>query len=190
MIKKDSMHIKQYEKFEFKSQFNIYSNFGNSHFQNPISHVQFFLNDCYGYVRRAGGPIKFFANLQAPNGEWGMGFNELDLSVDIKKNLVYISELFFASNYQDIMTEEEFNIKSDEMSSLELYQSNILDSAVMSKDNFIHLLFAWDKILNQTPCFVLLYLDDKDWYDVLPFETQESMEKFIADHTENKTEGE
>ena len=177
------MHIKQYEKFKFKPQFNIYWSLGNSNFQNPISHAGRFLLNCYGYVHRAGGPIPFFASLQALNGEWGMGFNELDLSVDMDKKLVYISELSFGYNYKDIMTEEEFYIKCDEMGYLELYKNNIIQSAVMTKDNFIHLLTVWGKFFNTMPPFVLLYLDDKNWYDVLPFDSQEAMEKFITDHT-------
>ena len=181
------MQIRQYKLFEFEIQNKSYGFFGNLDYQNPITHVQFFLNDCYGYVRRAGGSIPFFASLQAPNGEWGMGFNELDLSVDMENKLVYISELFFGYNYKDIMTEEEFYIKCDEVGYLELYKKNIIESAVMTKDNFIHLLTAWEKLLQDQSPFALLYLNDKGWYDVLPFDFLEAMEKFVADHTQQET---
>jgi len=177
------MLIKQHIKFEFKLQFNVYYSFGNSYYQNPITHVQFFLNDCYGYVRRAGSPIQYFESLENKYGEWGGGLNGLDLSVDIEKKLVYISELFFGYNYEDIMTEDEFDIKCDEMGYLELYRNNIIESAVMTIENFIHLLTVWGKLLDTMSPFVLLYLDDKDWYDLLAFDSQEAMEEFVADHT-------
>jgi hypothetical protein len=57
---------------------------------------------------------------------------------------------------------------------------------MMTKDNIIHLLTIWEKIITQKSNFVLLYLDDKDWYDVLPFDTEEAMEKFLADHTQEE----
>jgi hypothetical protein len=50
----------------------------------------------------------------------------------------------------------------------------------------MHILLSWDKIWKDRSIqFILLYQDNKNWYDVLPFESQEAMEIFVADHTKN-----
>lgn len=46
-------------------------------------------------------------------------------------------------------------------------------------------MVVWNKIIEQAPPFALLYKDEKDWYDALPFESTELMEEFIAQHTKN-----
>ena len=81
------------------------------------------------------------------------------------------------------MTDDEFNIKYNNMNTLQLCQNNVIDYAVLTKDNFIHLLTKWGNLFKAKEPFVLLYLDDKGWYDVLPFDSLESMNKFAADHT-------
>jgi len=176
------MKIQQYKLFEFENKFNEYEFFGNLHYQNPITHVQMFFYYCYGYVYRAGGPMKFFESLKAANGEWGMTFEMVDLNIDIQNNLVYLGEEF--DPYEHGMTEQEFKIKYNNMNALQLCQNNIVDHAIMTKDNFIHLLTVWGKFLDTVRPFILLYLDDTGWYDLLPFDTQEAMEEFVADHTQ------
>jgi len=175
------MQIQQYKEFEFKIKRKRYGFFGDFHYQSPISHVQFFLDDCYGYVYRAGGPLPFLNSLSVPNRECGMTFEMVDLNVDMQNNLVYLGEVFDA--YEADLTDEEFNIKYNNMNALQLCQNNIVDHAIMTKDNFIHLLTVWGKFLDTVRPFILLYLDDTGWYDLLPFDTQEAMEEFVADHT-------
>ncbi len=177
---KDCMQIKQYQTFKFEAQSKEYRCLRNSHDENKITYVQFFLNDCYGYVRRYGGPIRFLASLKADNGEWGMSFNELDLNIDMEKNLVYIGEMFDPETYN--MTEQEFNSKYNNMNSVQICQNNMVDCVVMTKDNFINLLIVWGQLLETKPPFVVLYIDDNNWYDLLPFDSQETMEFFITDH--------
>jgi hypothetical protein len=72
------------------------------------------------------------------------------------------------------------------MTPLQLCQNKISKNAILSKDNFISLLTKWSDFYDVKKSFVLLYLDDKDWYDVLPFDSQETMEKFVADHTQEE----
>ena len=176
------MQIKKYKAFEFEIQRKRYGLFGNLHYQNPISHVQFFLYDCYGYVHRAGGPIQFLNSLKSQYGDWGVTFEMVDLNVDIENNLVYLGEIF--DPYEHGMTEQEFNIKYNNMNALQLCQNNIIDCAVMTKDNFVHLLTNWGKFYHIMSPFILLYLDEKNWYDVLPFDSKEAMDKFVVDHTQ------
>ena len=178
------MKIQQYKSFEFESKFNEYGFFGNLHYQNSIWYVQMFFHYCYGYVRRAGGPIQFFDSLKHEKSEWGMTFEMVDVNIDPENEYVYLGEVF--DPYEHDMTEQEFKIKYNNMTDLQLCQNNIVDCAVMTKDNFIHLLTAWEKLLNTMSPFVLLYLDDQGWYDLLPFDSKEAMENFVEDHTEQE----
>jgi len=66
---------------------------------------------------------------------------------------------------------------------IQLCHEKSLDYNIMTKDNFIYLLTQWNKIVDQLLPFALLYIDENNWYDVLPFDTQEAMEQFVADHT-------
>ncbi len=109
-----------------------------------------------------------------------MSFNELDLNIDMEKNLVYIGEMFDPETYN--MTEQEFNSKYNNMNSVQICQNNMVDCVVMTKDNFINLLIVWGQLLETKPPFVVLYIDDNNWYDLLPFDSQETMEFFITDH--------
>ena len=81
-------------------------------------------------------------------------------------------------------TTEEIENLLDEENFIELCEIGFLDYVVMTKDNFYHLLLVWDKVLDQAPPFALLYEDDKNWFDVLPFDSKEAMETFVADHTQ------
>src|SRR3989339_1560876 len=176
IIMKVYMKIKQYKLFQFKS--NRYGFIKTTYYQNPISHVEMFLHYGYGYVSRAGGPIPFLDSLHAPNGECGTTIEMVDLNVDTQNDLIYLGEVFDA--YEANMTDEEFNIKYNNMNALQLCQNNIADCAVMTKDNFVHLLNAWEKFWENKSPFILLYLDDKNWYNALPFDSQQAMEDFIA----------
>ena len=174
------MKIQQYKQFQLKN--NEYGFPGTTYYQNPISYVELFLYRSSGHIYRKGGPAAFLNSLVIrKNGECGMTFDMVDLNVDIQNNLIYLGEIFDA--YEANMTDEEFNIKYNNMNALQLCQNNITDCAVMTKDNFIHLLTVWLKFYDTMPPFVLLYLDDKNWYDLLPFDSKEIMAKFIADHT-------
>ncbi len=127
------MEIKQYKSFQFNRLNNNYQVLNYGYFESPISHVISCLESCYYYVLRYGGPVKFVLFLD----DIGIGFNELDISVDSKNDLIYTSEQFFAENYEHCMTKEEFDIKSENMTNLELYQHDFLTHAVMTKNNFI-----------------------------------------------------
>ena len=114
----------------------------------------------------------------------GMSFELVEITIDNQNNLVYFSESWY--DYKDKPTTPEVKILLEEENFIKLCKMGFLDYIVMTKDNFMHILFAWDNILNQLPPFALLYQDDKNWYDVLPFDTQESMEQFVVDHTQKK----
>jgi len=108
-------------------------------------------------------------------------FEMVEISIDYKNNQVYFSEDY--NSYRDKPTTAKIEELLEEENFIELCKIGFLDYTTMSKDNFIHLLLAWDKILDQLPPFALLYQDDNDWFDVLPFDSQETMKMFVADHT-------
>ena len=111
----------------------------------------------------------------------GMSFEFVEITIDRENDLVYFSESWY--DYKNKPTTPEIDQLLEEENFIKLCKIGFLDYIVMTKDNFIHLLLAWDNILKQLPPFALLYLDDKDWFDIMPFQTQEEMEQFVADHT-------
>ena len=134
-----------------------------------------FLLWLFGYIKR-DGILKFIEK-----NKFGMLFEEVNLDFDNENSLVYVSESYHSHDPKHAT--EEIKALLEEENFIKLCQMGFLDYNVMTKENFIHLLFAWDAILDKLPSFALLYFDDNNWYDVLPFDSQEEMEQFIADHT-------
>jgi len=108
-------------------------------------------------------------------------FELVELSIDEENNLIYLYEGNYTYDSKPKTAEIEELFEQDKF--IQLCKIGFLDYIVISKKNFINLLLAWDEILNTKPPFALLYLDDKYLYDVVPFDTQKAMEKFIVDHT-------
>jgi len=177
------MKIQQYKLFQFKTQFNRYGNVAHSYYQNPISYVESFLYDVYGYVYRAGGPKEFLDHfIIRENGSMIGGFNTIEFNLDTVNNIIYVGEIFDAGDLH--MTDAEFNDKFGNMTSLQLCQNKIIDGAIISRNNFIKLLTTWGQLVQKKSAYILLYFDDQNWYDALPFDSKEAMENFIADHAQ------
>ena len=168
------MYIKQKKDLQFKS-INFYPL--NPNRENSISFIYLFFHDAFHYVYRSG------INEFIEKNREGMSFEMIELSIDNHNDLIYLSESWHS--YKNKPTTPEIERLLEEENFIKLCKMGFLDYVVMTKENFIHILFAWDKILHQLPPFALLYQDDKDWYDVLPFDTQEAMEQFVADHRQN-----
>ena len=98
--------------------------------------------------------------------------------VNIKKlkNMIYISDL----HHYDYSKMENMSASMI----IQLCHNNSLSYNTMTKENFIHLMSLWNNLINKLTPLILLYQDDKDWFDVKPFDTQEAMEQFVADHTQ------
>jgi hypothetical protein len=71
---------------------------------------------------------------------------------------------------------------NEDWSYTEICKNNIIPHASMTKDNFAHILTKWDQLWNQKPPYILLYQNDQDWYELEPFQSQETMEQFVADY--------
>ena len=171
------MHIQECKQLKFRSQ-NFYPL--NSQQENPISFLYLFFHDAYPYIQREG-VCEYIKNLDDKK-EALIDYNMVNVIINNNKNLIYLSEGYYL--YKNKIITPEIDLLLEQENFVQLCQIGFLEYACMKKENFIHLIVSWDKIWNQKEIeFILLYLDDQNWYDVLPFDSQEAMENFVADHT-------
>jgi hypothetical protein len=170
------MYIKQSKQLKFK--INKYYSLDILN-QYPITLITRFFNDGFNHIHLFGTRkyIEKFKNRKSS----GICFEIIELTIDSKSNLAYISEIWRDST-QEVTPEIDQLIENDAI--IELCRINFIKYTVMSEDNLFHLLLAWEEFVNKEVPYILLYQDDQDWYDSLAFESQETMEKFIADHTQ------
>ena len=172
------MNIQKYDMFTLRRDKS--SHISINSIKKPmdnIFYIRIFLIHC---LRNTSN----FINAIQTYSKDGMSFELLEVNMDNKNNLVYLSECWY--DYKDKPTTPEIDKLLEEDNFIELCKMGFLDYIALTKENFIHLLLTWDKILEQLPPFALLYLDDKNWYDVLPFESQQAMEAFVVTHTKKE----
>ncbi|MBV8660763.1 MAG: hypothetical protein JO129_01285 [Candidatus Dependentiae bacterium] len=169
------MNIKQYKQFKF--QFNDYSLL-DIKLQYPISYIAKFFDDAFRHIYLFG-TIEFIKKLK--NFEQsGMSSEMISLDIDNENNLVYISEPY-ENSIQKITPEIDELIEAQ--ATIELCHKDFIGYTTMTQENLFHLLLLWKEFVDKRASYILIYLDDKDWFDLMPFQTQEEMEQFIADHT-------
>lgn len=173
------MHVVQNIIFKFDTK--KYYNF-NSQKRENINYIAFFLFDVFPSLRRSG--ITNFINELNSFEPDGIEFELVGLDVDQETNLIYISETYNDYKKRAIQSSELNNLMN-KVAHLELCKKQLIKYAVMTKENFINLLLKWEQLIINLPSYILLYQDDKNWYDVLPFETEETMRKFVADHLQH-----
>ena len=172
------MYIKQYKQFNFEiisKKFYPISPI----FQHDISFLSSFLVSNFRYILDEYQSLNIFiSKLDHVNG---MGWNDDEIVIDQQNNLVYIGIVpdFCCDEEYDDIYEEKIKGKS----LLQLYQENILEHLVISKAQFIYILTTWKKYLEEKKPFLLLYQDENDWFDILPFQSKEEMDQFIKKHT-------
>lgn len=145
---------------------------------NKIYQIRMFLAYSFGSIRRTG-IIKFIEQLETIHKN-GISFEEVEIHIDNQNSLVYFSESYHTYDRKPITL--EIDELFEEGNFIELCKIGFLDHIIMTKENFIYVLLTWNQILDQLQPFALLYQDEKKWYDVIPFQTQQAMEKFLADH--------
>ena len=171
------MYIKEFIKCELdnNSYYPIYSNSIQS-----ITYTAIFFYDGFQSIKK-NIASKSIQNIETFFQD-GMEFNNIDISIDHKNNLVYLSEGWY--DYKDKPTTPEIEELFEQGNLIKLCKINFLKYISMTKDNFFNLILNWAQLVNKKSPYILIFLNDKDWYDSLPFDTQEAMEQFIADHTQ------
>jgi len=169
------MNIKQYKKFKF--QYNDYSLL-NIKSEYPISYIAIFFYDAFRHIYKSG-TIKFINKLKNYE-ESGINSEMIELNLEKQNNLAYISEPYDNSTKK---ITPEINDLIEKQSTIELCHKNFIGYTILTQNNLFYLFIKWKEIIDNKDPFFLLYLDDNDWYDVEPFDTQEAMEQFIVDHT-------
>ncbi len=165
------MYVKKYNVYKLKYNNSYFIDFRieNDDYLYPISSL---LHEIYPYNKALW--YQNFIQQEETLSKVGI-FEDVEVGFDLKNNLIYLSDA-----YDDDYRSRTKNLTQDTV--IEFCKNKTLEYITIPKDNFIHLVSSWMKLLEHEPNFAVLYLDDKDWYDVLPFETQETMEQFVADH--------
>ena len=111
----------------------------------------------------------------------GISFELVQVFLDYKSTYIYLCESFYT--YNDKIQTLEIEQLLDQNNFIQLCKIGFLDYLVIKKENFIRLLLAWNRIRDRLFPFALLYQDENDWYDVIPFDSKEAMEEFVQEHT-------
>ena len=174
------MYIKQNQQFEL--ELNKYFPVGNLlfPFQYSISYAGLLFYEGRFYIYRSGAK-EFIDQLKNKNRS-GIAFEQIELTIDYTSDLAYISETVDFN--REVTPEIHQLIESDNI--IELCHRKFLNYTTMTQENLYHLLLTWEKLIDNGASFVLIYLDDKDWYDSLSFDSKEAMGKFVADHTKSE----
>ena len=168
------MYIKKYDLYSFEYKGRSFMSFRFEDNDTIPYYITNFLKEIY--PQSVALWYENFIKISENFSKIGI-FYGAEVTLDSKNNLIYISDAD-GDDYR-IRTK---NLTQDMV--LEFCKNKSLESNVITKDNFIHLISSWIEILEQKPLFILLYQDDKDWYDVLPFESQIVMEQFVIDHAQ------
>ena len=172
------MYIKEFVKFELSE--NVYYPLYLQQLFN-IGYIAAFYSEGFRNLKR----YKILNSLESLESFFQDGivfdYDSGHITIDYTTNLVYFSQSYY--DYRNKPTTLHIEELLTESKWVDLCKIGFFRYTTMTKDNFYYLIPTWDKIIDQLPPFALLYLDDKEWYDVLPFETQEAMEQFVADHT-------
>jgi len=169
------MYIKEFVKFELDDN-SYYHVLYPGNMEN-IDFVAIFFDDGFSYIYRDGAST-FIEKLKTIYKD-GMNFETIELSLDNENNLAYVSEPFDWSQ-KEITPEIDALIETQ--STIELCHRNFIGYAVMTKENLFHILLKWEELCNKKDLYILIYKDDKDWYDSTSFDSKESMNMFLAEH--------
>lgn len=146
-----------------------------------ISYVALLFFDAFPHIRLFGTQeyVEKFRNKIRS----GMSSEMIECTIDYEHELVYIHEPLDSFGREKTSKTKRL-IELD--ASIELCHRGFIGYTCITQENFYHLLLTWQKLIDKRSLYILIYLDDENWYDVLPFETQEAMEKFIVDHTQQE----
>ena len=166
------MHIKKYDFYEFKAN---KSSFMDIRFEDN-ENLPFCITNLFHELYPRDWAEWYKDLISQPDAFCKIGrFPGVEVTLEQKNNLIYISDAYeddYRIRMKDITTE----------TTLQFCHNGKLDYSVMTYDNFIALISSWTNLIEHEPSFALFYQDDKNWYDIQSFETEEAMEQFVADH--------
>jgi len=169
------MNIKEFVKFELDDN-SYYPQYENK-IQN-INYLAIFFYDGFPHIYNRDGTLDFVEKLKNFEQD-GMSSEMIELSLDNENNLVYVSEPFDWSQ-KEITPEIQHLINTE--ATIELCLKGFIEYVVMTKENLFYLLLKWAELYDKDDSYILIYKDDKDWYDSTSFDSQESMNAFLAEH--------
>ena len=167
------MKIQKYDFYQFR--YNKSSNFIDIRFEDHPNNPYCITNLFHKlYPREWVDLYAYYITL--PDFLRRVGkFPGVEVTLDPETNLVYISDAY----------EDDYRIRMRDVTQadvLEFCKNNELDFQVMTYENFLALISAWDKLLTNEPKFALLYQNENDWYDLLPFDDEQDMKQFTLEH--------
>jgi hypothetical protein len=166
------MYIKKYDYYKFKYygssmlDFRYEDNDNIPYCVTEFLKVMYPLHHALGYKQYMPGSDILFETTT---------FYDLIVILDKPSQMVYMAQ-FFDKDYQHTSP----GITSEMI--IDICKQGEADFDILSFDNFTYLFERWVQFLENDPTFILLYQDHRDWYDLIHFETEETMRQFVADH--------
>jgi len=178
------MHIQQFGQFKYSADFkNFY--YEGKEFGPGIGFLSMFFHNDFRTIRKnlENDMQEFFVKSQS------ITFYETTVMNDAENNLIYIGvEPNFEeenSEIYDAFIADKSEKEIADIQPLEFFKHNIWENMHLSRDNFFDLLRSWNNFLTEkTPC-VLLYQDDTNKFNVMPFQSGKEMGTFIISHTKS-----
>ncbi|MGZ6251418.1 MAG: hypothetical protein ACXWL2_05285 [Candidatus Chromulinivorax sp.] len=166
------MKIKRYDYYEF----NEYSFKFSSIYFGPDENIPWNVTNFFKELNSCKDILDYKNNIQNENEDKFLQTNFLLCTVILNKaqNLVF----FCNWGYYDYSRMKDQSPEAI----LKMCLEDDIEYDVMTKDNFIFLIDSWIQVLEINSNFALLYQDENDWYDVIPFFTKQQMENFVSDH--------
>ena len=152
------MHIIKYKQLQFRS-INYYPI--DHSIYAPLSYVYGFLSEAYVYIQRKG-VLKFLKEMDDNKEEYEYIYDSVSLSTDYENKLFYLHDTEF--DYCRSAKTPELMELLDNMLPLQACQQNLIDYICLTQENFNQIIIHWD--------------------DVMPFDTKQAMEQFVADHAQ------
>jgi len=168
------MKIQQSDQFKYSSDFKNFYYLGKD-FGPGIGFLSNFLHSDFRIIKK---------NLEADIKELFIDskivtFYETTIINDTENDQIYIG---FEPDFQDEEIDETYEKSIENKSELELFQSEVWGSMHLSQNNFFHILRNWNTCLLKKEPFILLYQDENNWFDLISFSSQSSMELFMTAH--------
>ena len=185
------MTLRSYDCFKFSFTFDQYTQITDDF--PKIDNMPLLLNFDYRFIFKEYKTSKLdkqnFIKQELVDEEYNIMYlcsTELCLcTFDIASNTVYVMSAYEYNEY--FYSQEPWPYDKEAPTEIELAQQNLISSTKISLDNFIELMNNWHQLNLQKVPFALLYQNEQDWIACKGFDTQEDMEAFIKQHSDEQS---